>query len=270
VGIIKCGTQIKPYQAKETAMLLKMIMSAAMVAGGAGIVRAAAQDDVQAAVQKLADSPNYSWKTTTEGGQGGQGASQTTGQTQKDGLTTLTITRQDNTFQVVIQGDKAAVKTDDGWQSAAELAAQPAGGNGGPPSPGRFLGMMARNFKTPVAVAQDAAGKLENLQLTDGVYTADLNADAAKAALTFRRRPNADDSNAPTVSNAKATIKIWIQDGAVSKIENHISGTVSFNGNDRDIDRTSTTQFFDVGTTNVTVPDDAKAKLVAPATQPAQ
>jgi hypothetical protein len=247
-------------------MFWKLILTAAIVVGSAASIRAAAQDDIQAALQKLADSPNYSWKTTTEGG---FTAGQTAGQTQKDGLTMLTITRQDNTFVVVIQGENAAVKTDEGWKSAAELTADNAGGNGGPPTPGRFIGMMARYFKTPVAMAQDAAGKLENLQQTDGVYTADLNDDAAKAALTFRRRNPDDSADAPTVSNAKATIKIWISNGAVSKMQSHVSGTVSFNGNDRDVDRTSTTEFYDVGTTTITIPDDAKAKLAAPpATQP--
>jgi hypothetical protein len=245
-----------------------MILSAAMIASCAGIVRAAGQDDVQAAFQKLADSPNYSWKTTVEGG---FGAGVTTGKTQKDGLTTLSIARGDNTTEVVIQGDKAAIKTADGWKSAAEMAAAGGGGGNGGPTPGRFMGMMVRNFKTPVAMAQDVLGKLQNLQQADGVYTADLSEEAAKAALTFRRPGGANAGGAPAaeVSNAKASVKVWIKDGAVSKVENHVTGTVSFNGNDRDVDRTSTTEFSDVGSTTITVPDEAKAKLAAaPATQP--
>ena len=258
-------------------MLRRMLLSAAMVGAFAGLAKAAPQDDINAALQKLADSPSYSWKTTTEGG---FGAGETDGKTQKDGPTTLlTITRQDATYQVVIQGDKAAAKTDDGWKSTDELtaAATAAGGQGGgAPGPERILSMAIQNFKTPVAIAQAAVGGLQNIQQTNDVYAADLSDDAAKQALMFRRRPqNADASaapaNAPTVSNAKASVKIWIEDGAVSKIENHVTGTVSFNGNDRDIDRTSTTVFSDVGSTVVAIPDDAKAKLTAaaaPTTQP--
>ena len=41
----------------------------------------------------------------------------------------------------------------------------------------------------------------------------------------------------------------------------HVSGTVSFNGNDRDMDRTTTVEIKDVGTTKIEVPDDAKKKL---------
>jgi hypothetical protein len=254
-------------------MLQRFFLGAAMVGAFAGIVRASAQDDINAALQKLADSPSYSWKTTTEGG---FGAGETDGKTQKDGPTTLlTITRQDNTYQVIIQGDKAAAKTDDGWKSTDELTAATAAGGqgGGAPGPERILSMTIQNFKTPVAIAQAAVAGLQNIQQSNDVYAADLSDDAAKQALTFRRRPqNADASaapaNAPTVSNAKATVKIWIADGAVSKIENHVTGTVSFNGNDRDIDRTTTTVFSDVGSTVVAVPDDAKAKLTAPAAAP--
>jgi hypothetical protein len=36
---------------------------------------------------------------------------------------------------------------------------------------------------------------------------------------------------------------------------------VSFNGNDRDIDRTTTVEIKDVGTTKIQVSDDAKKKL---------
>jgi hypothetical protein len=224
---------------------------------------------MQACLQKLADSSGYSWKTTVEGG---FGAGETDGKTQKDGLTSLSITRGDNTFQVVVQGDKGAGKTDDGWKSVAELTAAAGGGGGGgggAPAPERMLGMTIQNFKTPVAQALEYVGKLQNVQKTDDGYTADLPEDAAKAALTFRRRGGNANGAAPTVANAKVSIKVWVKDGAVSKMENHATGTITFNGNDRDIDRTTTTEFSDVGSTTVTIPDEAKAKLTAPpATQP--
>lgn len=36
---------------------------------------------------------------------------------------------------------------------------------------------------------------------------------------------------------------------------------MSFNGNDREIDRTTTTEFQEIGTTQFSVPEDAKKKL---------
>ena len=40
-----------------------------------------------------------------------------------------------------------------------------------------------------------------------------------------------------------------------------MTGKVSFNGNDRDVDRATTVEVKDVGTTKVEVPDGAKKKL---------
>jgi hypothetical protein len=63
------------------------------------------------------------------------------------------------------------------------------------------------------------------------------------------------------VSNAKGTVTFWLTDGKLVKFQTHVTGTVSFNGNDRDMDRTTTTEIKDVGTTKVEVADDAKKKL---------
>jgi hypothetical protein len=58
-------------------------------------------------------------------------------------------------------------------------------------------------------------------------------------------------------------VKFWVTDGALTKYEFKVSGTVSYNGNDRDVDRDTTTEITDVGTTKVTVPDEAR-KVLAP------
>ena len=252
-------------------MLRRIVLAAVAVAGFSAVAGAAALDDIQAAVQKLAGAENYSWTTTVEGG---FGAGTTEGKTQKDGLTTLSITRQDNTFEVVIQGDKGAVKTDDGWKSASEAAASDGGGGGGGGgggafSPERFLARMVQNYKTPVSTVQDIVGKLQTVQKTDDGYSADLPTDVVKQLLAPPRRRNADDNNAPEISNPAGSIKIWVKDGTLSKVEHNVKGTVSFNGNDRDVDRTTTIEFKDIGSTTITIPDEAKAKLAAPpATQP--
>ena len=53
----------------------------------------------------------------------------------------------------------------------------------------------------------------------------------------------------------------WRKDGALVKYVVNVKGTVSFGGQDRDIDRTTTTEFKKVGSTKVSVPDEAKKKL---------
>ena len=40
-----------------------------------------------------------------------------------------------------------------------------------------------------------------------------------------------------------------------------MQGTISFNGNDVDIDRTTTVEIKDVGSTKVDVPEEANKKL---------
>ena len=56
-------------------------------------------------------------------------------------------------------------------------------------------------------------------------------------------------------------MKFWVKDGVLSKYEYTVKGTVSFNGNDREVDRTTTIEIKDVGSTKVTVPEEAKKKM---------
>ncbi len=243
-----------------------LITTLSLLAFSAAAVHADPKDDIQSAIQKLADSPNYSWTRTVEGG---FGRGPQNGKTQKDGLTWLSVQMRDNSYELITQGDKAAVKTDDGWKSKADLTAAASNddGGGGPPSPERMLLFMVQNIKTPAETGTDLVGKLDNIKKTDDGYTADLTPDAAKDQLMFRRRraTTQPDANAPQVevTNAKATITLTIKDGNLTKVEMHVTGTRSFNGNDNDVDQTITTEIKDIGTTTIDVPADAKAKLGA-------
>jgi hypothetical protein len=235
-----------------------LISTISLLACSALVAYADPKDDIQTAVQKLVDSPNYSWTTTVEGG---FGRGPTDGKTQKDGLTWISMQMRDASYEIIMQGDKIAIKTPDGWKSGAEATTAPSDDAGGPPPPERMIAMMAQNFKTPSAQAKDQEDKLQNIQKTDDGYSADLSPEAAKAMLTFRPRRAGADAPQIEVSNAKASMKLSIKDGALTKVEIHVTGTVSFNGNDRDVDRTTTTEIKDVGSTTIDVPDDAKAKL---------
>jgi hypothetical protein len=210
------------------------------------IAHADAKEDVQAAAKKLAEADNYSWKSTVEGGFN----STTEGKTQKDGTIVLSLTFGDNTREVVIQGNKAALKTDDGWKSASELQDEQ--------GPQRFLARMATAFKAPAVQAQEIAGQTKELKKTDDVYAADLTEEGAKQLMTFRRGGN---QAGPQIANAKGTVKFWVKDGILSKMEYNVQGTMTINNEDRDINRTTTVEIKDVGTTKVEVPAEAKAKL---------
>jgi len=56
-------------------------------------------------------------------------------------------------------------------------------------------------------------------------------------------------------------VKFWLKEGALSKYEVKVKGTVSFNGNEFDNDRTTTVEIKDVGSTKVEVPAEARKKL---------
>lgn len=212
------------------------------------------KDDVTAAAKALGDQPNYSWRTTIDAGANARfRPGPTEGKTEKDGYTTLSMTFNDNTTEAVMQGTKAAIKAPDSdWQSATEMIAAN--------DRGSFMARMIQNYRTPATEAADLAGKTAGL--TDGTngISGDLTEDAAKGLLTFRRGGN-NGGAGPTVTNPKGSVTFWVTDGKLVKYQTHVTGTVSFNGNDRDVDRTSTTEIKDIGSTKIDVSDDAKKKL---------
>jgi len=123
---------------------------------------------------------------------------------------------------------------------------------------GRFMAMGLRNMKAPAAQAEDLAGKVKELKKDGEAYVGELTEDGAKAQLSFGGRAG---GNGPEISGAKGSVKFWIKDGVLAKYELKVKGTMSFNGNDRDIDRTTTVEIKDIGSTKIEVSDEAKKKL---------
>lgn len=248
---------VPQIKSKLFIMKTNLMFSLTMLAAGSLLADGSPKDDVTSAATALGAQPNYSWRTTVEAGNGGFRRGPTDGKTEKDGYTTLSMSFNDNTTELVIQGTNAAVKTPDGgWQSSAE-ATQDNGGGGGF-NPAAFIVRMAQNYKTPAVEAASLAGQTQGLTAGTNGISGDLTEEGAKALLTFRRGGNGDG---PTVSDAKGSVTFWVTDGKLTKYQTHVTGTVSFNGNDRDVDRTTTTEIKDVGTTKVEVADDAKKKL---------
>jgi hypothetical protein len=229
------------------------------------------KDDVAAAVKKLGDAPNYTFTSTTEnqGGFGG-GPQVTKGQVDKAGYATLSVPLfafggdAPPPLDVVVKGNNTVAKMPTGWKTQAELAAAPApadaggGFNFGPEQQAIFA---LSNVALPATTAKDATAKLDNLKKENDVISADLPADTAKTLLAFRG--GAAGQPAPEVTSPKGSIKLTLKDGAISKLVLHLTGSMDFGGMPFDIDRTTTIELKDVGTTKVTVPEDAKKKLDA-------
>ena len=222
----------------------------------AGTLLAAESEDVKAAAKKLGEQKNYSWKTTVvvpEGSQFRPGP--TEGKTEKDGFTFLSMSFQDNTIEAVVKGDKGAAKMEGEWRSLADLA-QDSG-------PGSFMARRLQNYRTPAVEAEEIAGKTKDLKKDGDAYSADLTEEGAKDLLRFRggRRGGGGGGGGADPKNAKGSAKFWVKDGQLAKYEYKVSGTVSFGGEDRDVERTTTVEIKNVGETKIEVPEDAKKKI---------
>ena len=173
---------------------------------------------------------------------------------------------QATTNEVVVTGEKGAVKTATGWQSFAEASAPPPDdGNGGPPfNPNMMTVYSARNVKAPAVEAKELLGMVSTLTPANGVYSGDLTEAGAKARLTPAPFPGfggGGGGGAPDITGAKGTVKFWIKDGILVRYEYNLKGSMDRGGNPMDIDRTTGVDIKDVGTTKIVVPDDAKKKM---------
>jgi hypothetical protein len=117
-----------------------------------------------------------------------------------------------------------------------------------------------RGLRTPAVQAAELAAATKDLKKDGDAYAGELTEEGAKALLSFRRR-GADAADGPTVSGAQGSVKFWVKDGALVKYEFKVKGTRSFNGNDQEIDRTSTVEIKDVDKTKLDVPAEAAKKL---------
>ena len=216
--------------------------------------------DVKNAAAALGSQTNYSWRTTVEVGNNARfRPGPTEGRTEKGGYTTLLMSFGDNTNQAVLKGTNGALKTpDNGWQSLAEATKDDGGGGF---NPTLFLARSMQNFKAPAVQAADLCDQTKDLKKDTNGISGDLTEDGAKALLSFRPRGGNGGGEGPAVSNAKGSAKFWLTDGKLAKYQFHVQGTVSFNGNDRDVDRTPTVEIKDVNSTKIEVPDEAKKKL---------
>ena len=243
-------------------MKTKQIVSLLAMTALALSVRAAEpQATVADAITALKNKANYTWSTTSEMANSQFPAMTTKGKTEKDGFTFITSEGRNGEIQAIKKGTNGVVKTDDGWQTSAELQSGEQGG------PGR--GFSAR-LLTALAPAEDAEELLKGVKELkagdDGLFTADLTEQAAKDRASFfgRRRPGQGGAGftPPEPKDAKGSVKFWVKDGVLIKLEVKTSAKITFQEEERDMDRTATTSITDIGSTKVEVPEDAKKKLL--------
>jgi hypothetical protein len=223
---------------------------AALCAASLGAAAADGKGAVKSAAQKLGEKSNYSWSLENKPEGGGQGYQMTLdGQAEKGGFITLKVVFGQNERQAVRKGDKIAVLQDGEWKLPDEMEEQP--------------GRMAKRFgemKLPVAEAEELADKTKDLKAgADGLYSGDLTEAGVKEIFARFRR----GSQAPEPKDAKGWVKFWIKDGLLTKYQFNTQATVTMGQDqqEREVSRTTTVEIKDVGTTKVSVPEEAKKKL---------
>ncbi|MES2705916.1 MAG: hypothetical protein V4726_04865 [Verrucomicrobiota bacterium] len=249
-------------------MKTSLLTSALLAAALPSLAFAGPKEDVVAAAKKLTEAESYSWTTTTErvGGGGGGGnaprMSPVEGKTLKSGISLITTKFGDNTSETYVKDGKAVTKVDGAWKTSQEIAAARSADGGGRGRGGFGAGMF-RNVKSPAEQITETAGKVEKFEEKDGAITGALSADAVKGMLTFGggRRGGGDGGTRPDPKDASGTVSYWLKDGAVTKVETHVKGTLSFNGEDREVNRKTITEFSAVGSTKLEVPEEVTKKL---------
>lgn len=229
----------------------KVILCCATMLVAGSLFAAVTKEDVAAAAKKLGDQANYSWKTTVTVPEGARfRPGPTEGKVEKDGYMDVKMSFRDTKFEVVKKGDKAAFTNPDGdWQTLADVE--------GDTGRGRFMVAMVRNMQAPAQQATEIANEVKEFKQDGEAVGGDLTEEGAKNLMRFRR----GRGNGPEVTDAKGSAKFWIKDGQLSKFEFKVSGKMDFNGNDFDVDRTTTTEITEVGTTKIELPEGAKKKL---------
>lgn len=233
-----------------TCSLLAFCASTALAADSGAAAEA------KAAAKKLGTQGNYSWTSTTkiEGGGGGGGgnfrAGPTEGQADKEGWIHTSQTFNDNKIETYLKAGKGAVKREDEWQTLEDLEGD---------ERGQFMARRIKAFKAPAVEAEELAGLVKELKKgADGSLSGDLTDEGAKGLLT--RTGRRQGGSEPTGS--KGSAKFWVKDGVLSKYEYQVQGSFKRDdGEERKVDRTTTVEIKEVGTTKLTVPAEVKKKL---------
>ena len=218
-------------------------------------------EDVKSAASKLADAANYSWTATTEIEGGQWTPAPVKGKAIKGGAAVITSERDGTTTTAVLQGTNGVASTDEGWKTAEELRAAAGAGGGGGNRGGMRAGALLRN-PLPAASLTKLVEKSKDLKAGEaGVIAGVLSDEGAKEFALMGRGGRPGGQTPPEPKNAMGSVQFWLKEGQVQKIRLKVSATMTVNGEDRDMVRTTTWEIRDVGTTTVEVPAEAKKHL---------
>ncbi len=239
---------------------------------------AAPGDSVKAALDKLQAASGYAWRITmSSGGQSRFSPGPVEGKTVKNNGTHWAFAFGERSAEAWVKDGHFAVKTDEGWCRPEDLPKPPPApppsppdarsrrdDHGGKPPHERgkkagFLIKRLQSMKLPGDFAADLVAKTSNFRQNGETITGELSGAAARELLTFgsHRRDKQEEFADP-----RGTVTWLIRDGVLVQFDLQLAATFSVNGSAVPIERSSRIEIRDVGTTSLTVPDEA-AKLLA-------
>ena len=207
------------------------------------------KSEVQDAIKKLGAQSNYSWSFTpkTEGSEAAARQGPIEGKTEKDGFTWFKGAVGDNSFEVAVKGAKYAVNYTGEWMAVDEDSEETA-----------RIAKRVKSLKNPLEAAEELVTKAGELKKdSDGAYSGDLTAEGAKELFGRLGR------RAAAAQEAKGSVKFWVKGGLVTKYEFTVKGKMTAGEEKKEVDvsRTITVEFKEVGSTKLTLPEEATKKL---------
>jgi hypothetical protein len=212
------------------------------------------QDQVVGAAKQLGEKPNYAWTTTMKEGDGSPGRiGPIEGKAEKGGLTYLSFEIGGIPVEVYMKGEKGTAKALEGWQTFDEIAQTS--------SVAAAVVRFLRSYKTPGVESAALAGKVKDVKEAEGAISGELKEDATKGYLEFGTRRR-EGQEPPKIENPKGSVKFWVKDGSLTKYEFNVQGKVTAGEREMDVNRTTTIEIKEVGTTKLEVPEEAKPKML--------
>lgn len=174
------------------------------------------------------------------------------------------------------------------------------GGGRAQRDPAAFFARAVKGLKLPAAEAEGLVEKMKELtKAEDGSYTGEMTEEGAKELLSRGGRGGGGGrgdtgggaggasggsdggdgtgggaegggeagggggggGRSATVTDPKGTATFWVKDGMLSKYEFNVQGKMTFGSREITMNRTTTVEIREVGSTKVEVPDEAKKML---------
>jgi hypothetical protein len=217
-----------------------------LAAFGPGGTAPDAKEAVKQAAQNLAEQPAYAWTAAPKGDGGGGFQDRTVeGRTRKDGLTSVAVKYHETSYEIAVQGEKAALKTSDGWKAVEEIKDDGRGFR----NPLIYFARHARTFRPAAAEALRLAEAVEKLDPTsDGGLTGRMTEAGSKTFLP----QFVEKLEAPAGS-----VTFWLRDGALVKYEFEATARITVGGRTSDFKRATIVQIKDAGTAKIELPPEA-------------